>query len=196
MTSITTNQSIYWLVFFETFTKGAQLQPLQQPTAQQPKPKLPIHTEVQISKSHKSEKSQTAKYILRWNSKDWVTQSKFRRLPFNISSLSLNLKIQEEIFIAVYKYDSFPPLSGGSSPSNQGDILDIGCLGGISLQLGLIQQILFTSHRAKLKYLHYTARTWFPVSQIYQVPRQLGPGPRCLLFQQSKFCHLMEKRPL
>ena len=45
--------------------KGAQLQPLQQPTAQQPKPKLPIHTEVQISKSHKSEKSQTAKYILR-----------------------------------------------------------------------------------------------------------------------------------
>ena len=111
-------------------------------------------------------------------SQDWVTQSKFRRLPFNISSLSLNLNIQEEIFIAVYKYDSFPPLSGGSSPSNQGDILDIGCLGGISLQLGLIQQILFTSHRAKLKYLQYTARTWFPVSQIYQVPGQLGPGPR------------------
>ena len=44
--------------------KGAQLQPLQQPTAQ-PKSKLPIHTQVQISKSHKSDNSQTAKYILR-----------------------------------------------------------------------------------------------------------------------------------
>ena len=57
------------------------------------------------------------------------------------------------------------PLSGGSSPSSQGDILDIGCLGGISLQLGLIQQITFQ--------LQYTASKKKNVSLV----ASLAPAP-------------------